>query len=146
MRIATSRLAIGAFALAAATAFGCGGGDNGGMTGSQNANVTGTWDVTSTVTGGTEAPPGTQFTAVFTLAQSGTSVTGTFSTSGGLSGQIAGSISGQAFALTISQGAPCPGSFSGSATVSGSGTQLAGSYSGSDCNGTLQVSAVATRR
>jgi hypothetical protein len=147
MRFVTSpRLIITVFGMAAAIALGCGGGSDGGMTGSQNANVTGTWDVTIAVTGGTQAPPGSQFTAVFTLAQSGSTVTGTFSTAGGLSGQISGSVSGQAFAFAILQGTPCLGSFSGTATVSGSGTQISGSYFGSDCNGTLQVSAVATNR
>lgn len=140
------RYALAAVMILGTFVTGCDGGSDGGMIGSQDANVTGTWDATITVTGGTQAPPGTQFTAVFTLAQSGTSVTGTFSTAGGLSGQISGSVSGQSFAFTISQGAPCPGSFAGSATVSGSETQLSGSYSGSDCNGTLQLSAVATKR
>ena len=140
------RYALATLMMLGAFAIGCNGGSDGGVIGSQDANVTGTWDATITVTGGTQAPPGTQFTGVFTLAQSGSGVTGTFSTAGGLSGQISGSVSGQAFAFTISQGAPCPGSFSGSATVNGSETQLSGSYSGSDCNGTLQVSAVATKR
>ena len=60
------------------------------------------------------------------------------------SGQISGTISGQTFSFTITQGQPCIGTFNGSAIVNGN--QLSGSYSGSDCNGTVQVDAVAFRQ
>jgi hypothetical protein len=146
MKFATSRLVIAAFGLAAAMALGCGGGSDGGMIGSQDANVTGTWVATLTVTGGTQGPPGTQFAAVFTLAQSGTRVTGTFATAGGGSGVMSGTVAGQAFSFNVAQNAPCAGTYSGSATVNGAETQLTGGYSGSDCNGTLQISAVATKQ
>ena len=122
----------------------CGGGDDS-MMAPPGINVTGTWNATVTVTGGTQAPPSPQFTATFTIVQSGSSVSGTFATQGGLSGQVSGSVSGQAFSFTVNQGPPCPGTFNGSATVNASGNQFSGSYSGSDCNGTLQVTVVASK-
>ncbi len=126
---------------------GCGGGgDNNSVVPQPTVDVTGTWDATMTVTGGTQAPPGFQFTATFTLAQSGTSVSGTFATEGGLSGQVSASLSGQTINFTITQGLPCTGSFTGAAAVSTSGTQINGSYSGSDCNGSLSASFVANKR
>jgi hypothetical protein len=138
------------FTILALTILSCGGGGGGGdgnnpMTPS-DANVAGTWDALMTVTGGVQAPPGFQFTATFTLAQTGSSVTGTFATEGGLSGQISGSVSGTSINFTITQGEPCSGSFTGIGGVSGSGAQINGSYSGSDCNGSLSASFVANKR
>ena len=116
-----------------------------------DANLTGTWNVTLTVTGGVQAPVGTLLTATFTIAQTGSSFTGTFSTGGGFSGSLSGTISVQTFSLTITQGAPCPGTFTGAGTAANSlggsigVTQMTGSYSGSDCKGTLAVVFAATK-
>ena len=112
-----------------------------------DANLTGTWNATLTVTGGVQAPVGTQLTATFTIAQTGSTITGTFSTGGGFSGSLSGTVSGQTFSLTITQGAPCPGTFTGAGTAPSSNTQnqMTGSYSGSDCNGTLAVDFVAPK-
>ena len=138
------KYAIAGLMIFGALLSGCGGDDDDGMTG--DVNVTGTWDAVMTVTGGTQAPAGMQFTAVLTLAQSGSSVTGTFRTEGGLSGQVSGSVSGQFLSFTLSQGYPCSGTFRGSGTVNDLGTRFPGSYSGSDCHGTLEASVVATKR
>ncbi len=127
----------------------CGGDDGGGgdPTGPDNASVAGTWDIVVTITGGTQGPVGTQFSATFTLAGSGTHVTGTFATVGGLSGQITGSVSGQVFTFSVAQGQPCPGTFNGSSTVSSSGATMSGSYSGSDsCAGALSSTFTGTKR
>lgn len=110
-----------------------------------DANLTGTWNATLTVTGGVQAPVGTQFTATFTIVQAGSTFTGTFSTGGGFSGSLNGTVSSQTFSLTITQGAPCPGTFTGAGTANSTVTQMTGSYSGSDCNGTLAVDFVATK-
>ena len=128
------------------TLSGCGGGDDGGTGPSQDANLAGTWNATITVTGGTQLAPGTQFTAVFALTQTGTSVSGTFLTEGGLSGALSGTVSDQSFSFAVSQGAPCLGTFNGSGSVTPSGTRLDGSYSGADCDGTLESDFVATKQ
>ena len=117
----------------------------GGPLGLPDANLTGTWNATLTVTGGVQAPVGTQLTATFTIAQTGSTITGTFSTGGGFSGSLSGTVSGETFSLTITQGAPCPGTFTGAGTATSAVTQMAGSYAGSDCNGTLAVDFVATK-
>ncbi len=130
-------------------ALACGGGGGGGsddIISPPNSNVTGTWDALMTVTGGSQLPAGIQFTATFTLAQSGTAVSGTFATEEGLSGSISGSVSGSVITFTITQGSPCPGTFDGAGTISSSSDAIAGSYSGSDCNGTLQATFTAIKR
>ena len=142
----TRRSIIALFGLAAAVALGCGGGGDDGLTGTQDVNVTGTWDAIVTVTGGTQLPEGTEFGAVLVITQSGTTATGTSVAEGGFVGQLSGTISGRSLEFTITQGDPCPGSFSGTATVNGSNTRMSGSYSGSDCNGSLQATLVATKR
>ena len=108
------------------------------------ANLTDTWNATMTVTGGVQAPVGTQFPATLTIAQTVSSFTGTFVTAGGLSGTLSGTVLGQMFSFTINQGAPCLGTFTGSGVANSAVTQLTGSYSGSDCNGALAVDFVAT--
>ena len=121
-----------------------------------DANLTGTWNVTLTVTGGVQAPVGTQFTQTFSIVQTGSSFTGTFSTVGGFSGSLSGTVSGQTFlgqtfslTVTLTQGPSCPGTFTGAGTASlallSSFSTMTGSYSGSDCNGTLAVDFVATK-
>ena len=109
--------------------------------------VTGTWDVSVTVTGGTAAAVGEVGTAVATLDQAAGIVSGTFLFDDGDSGNVTGIISGQTFSFDVEQTDPlCPGSFSGLATVLGSNRQMAGRYSGSSCGGTLEADLDATRR
>ncbi len=74
---------------------GCGGEDEG--PDRSEVNVGGTWDVVITVTGGTQAPAGTQFSATFTLAQGGGNVTGRFAREGGVSGQLTGRVVRRSF-------------------------------------------------
>ena len=73
-------------------------------------------------------------------------MSGTFSTQGGLSGQIQGTVAGFSLALTISQGNPCPGTFTGNATVRSDNRQMSGSYSGSDCRGGASASFTANKQ
>jgi hypothetical protein len=68
------------------------------------------------------------------------------SSSGGLVGQLSGSISGDDIEFTSTQGPICPGSFEGIAMVNPAGNQMSGTYSGADCNGTLQASFTAVKR
>lgn len=135
-----------AFAMAVALGVSACGGGGYSPTAPSNTNVTGTWDGQVTVTGGSQLAAGTRFTVIVTLAQSGNMVSGTFATEGGASGQLSGSVSGQALSFAIAQGPPCAGTFDGSAAVSTANTQMSGAYSGSDCNGTLQANFTASRR
>lgn len=109
-------------------------------------NVTGTWDSIITATGGTQAPVGTRASVVFTLTQVDTTVTGTFVTQGGASGQLNGQFDGTEFTFSISQQIPCSGSFNGTARIAAFTGQLIGSYSGLDCNGTLDADFAGSRR
>jgi hypothetical protein len=112
-------------------------------------NVTGTWDAVVTVTDSTGAPTGTEFNATFTLTQSDTDVTGTFTAEGGVRGELIRSdlLSNRTFSFEIVQDQPCPGSINGSANVLTSDTDLMhGSYSSVDCSGRLRTTFVMTRR
>jgi len=126
---------------------GCGGG---GGDSSGNApipptvDVTGTWDVSITSTGGNQVSPGSHWTAVITSVQSGSSVSGTWVTFVGGSGQVSGSVSGDDFDMTLAETSPCVGTYHGIGIVNGN--QLSGTYSGADCLGTLQASFTATKR
>jgi len=99
------RLALLA-AIAVFVLIGCGGG---GGDSSGNApipptiDVTGTWDTSMTVTGGTQGPVGFHWTAVFTVIQSGASVSGTGITSSNTGGQVSGSVSGDDLDFTLTQ-------------------------------------------
>ena len=128
---------------------GCGGG-GGDSSGSApvppTGDVTGTWDVSMTVTGGTQAPVGFHWTAVFTVVQSGSSVSGTGVTSSDTGGQVSGSVSGDDLDFTLAQTSPCVGTYHGFAMVNAASNQMSGTYSGSDCFGTLQASFTATKR
>jgi hypothetical protein len=101
-------------------------------------DLTGTWDALMTVTGGTQAPIGFEWTAVYTVVQTGSTVSGTFETDMGLSGEVSGSVFGDQVSMTINQGPICPGTFHGSARVKRK--KMIGTYSGSDSNGTLEAS------
>ena len=123
----------------------CGGGYSS-PTMSPTPSVAGTWDAAVTVTGGTESPVGTRFSAVLALAQSGSNVSGTFTTTTGSDGTVTGTVSGQVFTFTGTQTAPCAGSFSGTGTLGVYNTSMSGAYSGSDCGGTFQTTFTATKR
>jgi hypothetical protein len=132
--------------LLSALVISCGGDDgDGGPTGPQNADIAGTWDALITVTGGTQGPVGTRFTAVINVSQADANLGGSWSAPSG-SGPFIGSIAGRAVEFTLQQDVPCPGSFSGTGTVAASGEQIDGTYSGSFCAGTIDASFSAFRR
>lgn len=103
------------------------------------ANVTGTWVTTLTIAGLG------QVSASITMIQSGTSVTGTGAITGYGLGSLTGSVSGQNLSFTIHEFEPCPGTFTGGATISGNNSQATGSGSGADCAGTFTASISATK-
>jgi hypothetical protein len=109
-------------------------------------DVTGTWDARFTITGGTVAPLGTQFSASFMLVQTGTMVTGTFPTPSGGTGEISGTIMGRTMTFTVTESPPCAGSFSGTADISSTSRRLDGSGTGTDCNGTASADFTADKR
>jgi hypothetical protein len=128
---------------------GCGGGggdSSGPAPGPPTVNVTGTWDASMTITGGTQGPVGFHWTAVFTVVQSGSSVSGTGVTSSGSGGQVSGSVSGDDLDITLTQTTPCTGTYHGIGMVNAASNQMSGTYSGADCNGTLQASFTAIKR
>jgi len=112
------------------------------------AQVAGLWTASMTVTGGTEMAAGSQYGAMFTLSQSAAQIGGSFSASGpgvAIWGGIVGTMTGSGFRFTLSQISPCPATFTGSGTVSANDSTLMGSYSGTDCGGTVSTALVATR-
>ena len=133
----------GALAGALGASLGCGSSDS--LTGA-TPNVHGTWDATMTVTGGTQASPGTEFTVTFDLNQTGTEVYGTFSTQGGADGIVTGSVSGMTVTGSATQAPACAGSYDFVGTVDASGTSMTGTFDGSDCSGTLQATFTATKQ
>jgi hypothetical protein len=134
----------GAFAVALLASFGCGSRSDS-VTGT-SPNADGTWLATMTTTGGTQAPPGTQFTVTLDLAQASNDVVGTFTTQGGASGILTGTISGQTITLNATQAPPCDGTYDGVGTMNAASTSMSGTYSGSDCYGTLQATFTATKQ
>ena len=108
------------------------------------ADVNGLWRVQATATAGTQLPVGRTFSFVMTLSQVGSTVSGTVMNSVDLVTDVTGLVNGQILTFTLTQGAPCAGSFSGAGTASNGDTVLTGSYSGSDCNGTLSADFTAT--
>lgn len=111
-------------------------------------NITGTWEalITTVTDGRSDNPAGSQRTVISTVAQSGSTVSGTFATSQGLIGQIIGTVSGKTVIFAIAQDNPCPAAFSGRGTIAASGQEINGSYSGFDCKGSLEQSIVAKKR
>src|SRR5512135_1640598 len=114
-------------------------------------DVTGTWDASLTIIGGTSfLPIGYTWNGVFTMDQSDNTVfntvSGTFSTPIGGTGQISGTVSGDEVSFTSTQGTFCSGFFNGFALVNSSSDQMSGTYSGVDCSGTLQASFTATKK
>jgi len=107
-------------------------------------NATGTWDATVTVTGGTEGVPGTVFDAALVLVQAGSDVNGTFSTSTS-DGTVVGTVSGRTLTFTINQVNPCAETFNGTAKIAPLNEEMTGSYSGTDCSGTVEAAFLSTR-
>lgn len=127
------------------SAAGCGDAAEDALASSPHANLAGTWDVTLTTTGGTQGPIGTQTPAMAEIVQRARVLSGTLTMPGGLSASLDGLVTGQEFDLTVTQSAPCPGSFTGTGAANLALTRITGSYSGSDCNGALTVDFVATK-
>ena len=129
---------------------GCWGGGDGGGTPAPippTVNVTGTWDASMTIIAGTSfLPVGYTWTGVFTMIQSDSTVSGTFSTPIGGIGQLSGTVSGDEVSFTSTQGTFCSGFFNGFALVNAASNQMSGTYSGVDCSGILQASFTATKR
>jgi hypothetical protein len=133
-----------AFAVLLAAATGCGS-DADSVTGT-TPDVHGTWTATMTATGGTQAPSGTQFTVTLELVQAGADIVGTYSAEGGATGIVTGSISGQTVTLSATQSPPCDGTYDSVGTMNASSTSMSGTYSGSDCFGTLTATFTATKQ
>jgi hypothetical protein len=130
--------------LAILASFGCGGSTNS-VTGDP-PTVTGTWNATVTANPAAGPFAAGQFTATFTLAQSDAAVSGTYTTSDGASGTVSGTVSLHTLSFTLTQSAPCEGSFTGAGTIIDAWTQMSGGYAGSDsCAGSFTVNFTATR-
>src|SRR5262249_23319369 len=83
----------------------------------------------------------------FTLIQEGSKVSGTWTATGGRSGILAGSIVGpNKLAVQVKQVNPCPGDFTGTATIGQDGTLLGGSYTGSACGASVRASFTVVRQ
>jgi hypothetical protein len=132
---------IPVFALALALAYGCSSGGSDSVANTP-VDLNGTSLGVAVVTGGTAYPKNTSYPIVFDLVQSGSTVTGGYSTAAtarATSGTVAGTISGQTFSFTLTENLPCSGSFTGSTTVASSGISFSGPYSGADCSGTTEA-------
>lgn len=129
---------------------GCwGGGDGGGNPAPRPpiVDVTGTWDASMTVIAGESfLPVGYTWTGVFTMIQSDSTLSGTFSTPIGGIGQVSGTVSGDDISFKSTQGTICSGDFNGFALVNAASNQMSGTYSGVDCSGILQASFTASKR
>lgn len=74
---------------------------------------------------------------LFSLSQTGSSVTGTFNlNSGSVVGTISGSVTDTLFSFTLTEPAPCAGTFKGSAVLNKE--KLEGNFKGTDCDGTFE--------
>lgn len=80
------------------------------------------------------------------IIQEGSSISGTFVVDNGGSGNPSGRVSGSSISFNVDQQNPCDGSYSGSGSISEGASEISGSYSGSDCNGTLQADLDAVKR
>ena len=101
-------------------------------------------DVNGTYTGiveGTQEGVPFSTSTTMTLSQSGDDVTGTWTTGGGSSGTLSGTISGDKIGtFVLNQTNPCPGTFTGTATIHNKGERITGGYNGNDCAGTTTAS------
>jgi len=130
--------------LAALALMACSGSSSPSAPNTSPAQIAGSWDVAVTVTGGTELARGTQYGAQFFLTQSGSQVTGGFNAGAGTGGSVLATVSGSQVSFTLTQQQPCAGTFTGTGTVARNDSTITGSYSGTDCNGTLNANWVAT--
>lgn len=110
-----------------------------------SAQVAGTWDGEGTVTSGTRYPAATKITLNFNLSQFENLVVGTF-TQDGVDSNLEGVVRDRLFIFDTTQGAPCPGSFTGSATVSvlATGQSCAGTVSMGLCSNDPAISCVSS--
>lgn len=114
----------------------CGGTTNATWTATKAAgpgvNLTGNW------TGTSQSSVASQTDITFQLAQSGQTVSGTYSTTAGGDGTVSGSVSGTLFRFTLTQTTPgCTGSFTGHGIVIPTPTEfLQFNFAGNDCLGT----------
>jgi hypothetical protein len=103
-----------------------------------DADLTGVWNGTLTVSGVTSS-----FT--FTLVQVGNSLTGTTALSSG-GGSIIGNVSGGVVTFTIYEVSPCAGTFIGGGNISFDGRDVDGGFYGSDCGGQVQGNLTAAKQ
>ncbi len=99
-------------------------------TGPVPLNLTGNFSGPASGVSGGSAFSGT---LTFTLAQSGTALTGTWNSPLGPAGSVSGTVNDTTVTFTLTQTTLCASSFGGTATVQNSGTRLSGFYAGSDC-------------
>ncbi len=109
------------------------------------AQVGGRWLANMTVTAGTEFPNGTTFSAFITVTQSGSALNGSFGIQGGYQGTVTGTVVANGVSFTLMPDPPCGGSFSGHGTVAANDSTMAGSYSGSDCGGSVSATISTSR-
>ena len=134
------------FVVALLLSYGCGGG--GDSVADTPVDLNGSSLGVAVVTGGTAYPPNASYPIVFDLVQSGNTVTGEYgtgATGSDTSGTVVGTVSGRTFSFTLTEDAPCDGTFTGSATVSSSSISFSGAYSGDDCSGMTQASISASK-
>jgi Caspase domain/Tetratricopeptide repeat len=97
-------------------------------------------DLTGTFTGLIEAKVGDKqgtMYATVTMVQKGSSLSGTWTSTGGSSGTMTGIVDGtQIRAFKVFQTAPCPLLFHGTAILETSRNAMSGSYSGRECDQT----------
>jgi hypothetical protein len=104
-------------------------------------DISGTWYITITVTGGDQMPIGTKFTAqLMVTADENGNVTGSTLAEGGLTADVSGTVSDSLFSFKLEQNPPCIGTFYGSGTITDNCTNANGSYTGTDCNGKMKAS------
>ncbi len=140
------KVLISVFVVALLLAYGCSDGSD--SVADSPVDLNGTSLGIALVTGGTAYPPNASYPIVFTLVQSGNTITGEYSTAataGATSGTVAGTVSGRTFGFTLTEDVPCSGTFAGSATVASSGISFNGAYAGDDCSGTTQASFSASK-
>lgn len=83
----------------------------------------------------------------FTIVQTGDQLAGAWNTTAATSGTVSGTVGGTAITgFRARQHNPCEGEFVGAAVIEGNGTRLRGSYTGTDCVGSVTASFVVDRQ
>jgi hypothetical protein len=109
-----------------------------------HAGLTGTY--TGEITG-TARGQAASIRVTFTLVQNGDNVVGVWTTTGGTSGTVSGTVQeGRISAFRAKQVNPCEGDLTGAAVIEDSGARLRGSYAGDDCTGHVTASFVVNRQ